>query len=63
MLSLWTISIGKRADLILLELNPLENIDNMTTQLGVMLQGRWFSQKRLEKILQGIRDHYRVSIV
>ncbi|AHF08608.1 hypothetical protein DESME_09530 [Desulfitobacterium metallireducens DSM 15288] len=35
----------------------------MTTQLGVMLQGRWFSQKRLEKILQGIRDHYRVSIV
>ena len=38
--SLGTIERGKRADLILLEANPLENINNSRTIVAVILGGR-----------------------
>jgi imidazolonepropionase-like amidohydrolase len=47
-----TIEKGKRADLVLLEANPLENIDNVLKRSGVMLNGAWFTRQELEK---GIR--------
>ncbi|AHF08535.1 hypothetical protein DESME_07755 [Desulfitobacterium metallireducens DSM 15288] len=58
-----TVSEGKRADLILLDQNPLDNIHNMKTQLGVMVNGRWITQISIENILQEIRNHYRLSII
>jgi hypothetical protein len=39
--SIGIIAIGRRADLVLLESNPLEKIGNTREILGVMLRGRW----------------------
>jgi imidazolonepropionase-like amidohydrolase len=44
------VSIGQRADLILLNANPLESIDNIAKIAGISLRGRWLSRRRLEKI-------------
>ena len=42
-----TIAKGKIADLVLLNVNPLENVDNIFEREGVMLHGRWFPQDQL----------------
>ena len=44
-----TIEVGKRADLILLDANPFENINNILKRSGVMLRGAWFTSQELEK--------------
>lgn len=49
-----TIEKGKRADLILLEANPLENISNTERRAGVMLKGRYFTQAEMNKWLDEI---------
>jgi imidazolonepropionase-like amidohydrolase len=49
-----TIEEGKRADLILLESNPLADIRNTTQRAGVMLRGRWLSKAEIEKRLAAI---------
>jgi imidazolonepropionase-like amidohydrolase len=40
--SFGTVEKGKRADLILLEANPLDDIANVSKIAGVMVIGRWF---------------------
>jgi imidazolonepropionase-like amidohydrolase len=42
---------GFRADLVLLERNPLEDIDHVRTRVGVMKRGRWLSADVLEAAL------------
>ena len=42
---------GNRADLILLDANPLEQIANSTRINGVMIAGRWFSRADLDRKL------------
>ncbi|HXC06241.1 MAG TPA: amidohydrolase family protein, partial [Bacteroidia bacterium] len=49
---------GKRADLVLLENNPLENVESLDHIQGVMVRGKWFSKDDLEKMEQEIRDRY-----
>ena len=49
-----TIEKGKRADLILLDANPLENISNTEKRAGVMLKGKWYPQSELNKWLDEI---------
>ncbi|MEO6391833.1 MAG: amidohydrolase family protein [Pyrinomonadaceae bacterium] len=49
-----TIEKGKRADLVLLEANPLENISNTERRVGVMLKGRYFTQPEMNKWLDEI---------
>src|ERR1700758_3925142 len=46
-----TIDIGKDADLILLEKNPLENISNTRSICGVMAGGKWFDREQLNLLL------------
>ncbi|HKD82601.1 MAG TPA: amidohydrolase family protein [Candidatus Angelobacter sp.] len=46
-----TISVGKRADLVLLDADPLTAISNAAAIRGVMLRGRWFSRAELESML------------
>ena len=49
-----TVTAGKRADLILLAANPLDNVKNARHPLGVMLKGRWFPQSELQKMLDAM---------
>jgi hypothetical protein len=49
-----TVEQGKRADLILLEANPLQDISNVARRAGVVVNGRWLPEdeikQRLEKL-------------
>jgi imidazolonepropionase-like amidohydrolase len=49
-----TIAVGKRADLILLDANPLINVGNTTKQSGVMLRGRWLPKSQIDRRLAAI---------
>lgn len=46
-----TVAPGKVADLVLLEKNPLDAIGNTRRIKGVMLRGRWLSQRDLARLL------------
>jgi imidazolonepropionase-like amidohydrolase/pimeloyl-ACP methyl ester carboxylesterase len=46
-----TIEKGKRADLILLDASPLENIFNTEKRSGVMLKGKYYPQAEMNKWL------------
>jgi hypothetical protein len=47
-----TIEVGKRADLILVRDNPLEDITTIKEPLGVMAAGRWYSQETLAELIE-----------
>jgi imidazolonepropionase-like amidohydrolase len=49
-----TIARGKRADLVLLEGNPLADITNVGRQAGVMIGGRWLSKDEISTRLAAI---------
>ena len=49
-----TIEIGRDADLVLLDANPLQDIDNARRVHGVMLRGTWHSAAELEDRLSGL---------
>lgn len=49
--NLGTIEMGKRADLILVRENPLEDITTIQEPLGVMAAGRWYSQETLAGLI------------
>ncbi len=57
--SFGTIEPGKRADLLLLQGNPLENIANLAKIEGVMLRGKWHSRQDLDARLKTIEERYR----
>jgi imidazolonepropionase-like amidohydrolase len=46
-----TIAVGKRADLLLVEGNPLEDIRRTTRINGVMVRGQWLSRADLDAML------------
>lgn len=52
-----TIKEGKRADLLLLDKNPLENINNTRDIAGLCLKGKWFDKPSLDKILVDLMDY------
>ena len=49
-----TIAPGRSADLLLFTSNPLEDIDNIWTQDGVMIRGHWISGEEVEQRLEQI---------
>jgi len=50
-----TIEVGKVADLILLEGNPLDNILNTKKINGVIIKGKWIPDEELDTMLADIR--------
>jgi imidazolonepropionase-like amidohydrolase len=46
-----TVEAGKRADLVLLEANPLEDIANTARIAGVMIGGRWLPRHEIDRRL------------
>jgi imidazolonepropionase-like amidohydrolase len=49
-----TIAVGQRADLILVDANPLENVSNMEKRSGVMVRGRWLPASEIDARLAKI---------
>lgn len=54
-----TVAPGARADLVLLNGNPLEDIGNVSRQAGVMVRGQWFSAAEMRKRLDVIATSLR----
>ena len=44
-----TIAIGHRADLLLLDADPLVNVNNVRSQAGVMANGRWIPKAEIDQ--------------
>jgi imidazolonepropionase-like amidohydrolase len=53
-----TIAEGQRADLILIDENPLEDLANIQNHSGVMVQGKWYSREMIDKKLAEIEAYY-----
>jgi imidazolonepropionase-like amidohydrolase len=49
-----TVEVGKRADLILLEANPLKDVGNISHRTGVMVRGRWLPEREIQERLKKI---------
>ena len=49
-----TVETGMRADLILLDANPLQSVANLSKRAGVMVRGRWLPESELRKMLANI---------
>ena len=54
-----TLELGKEADMVLLNHNPLEDIQHTTSIEGVMLAGKWLDSQLLEKIKVTIKESYQ----
>lgn len=50
---------GARADLLLVDKNPLENVANAARRVGVMLRGRWMPESELASMLDAQERLYR----
>ncbi len=53
-----TIEIGRRADLLLLTANPIDDVANVARRAGVMVNGNWWSEARIQDRLAGIAQFY-----
>ncbi len=55
-----TIEVGKRADMVLLNANPLANISNTREIVGVMARGQWLPDETLQGMLDELAGKYAV---
>ena len=53
-----TIAVGKQADFLLLEANPLTDIRNTSRRAGVMIRGVWHPQAEIDARLETIAAGY-----
>jgi imidazolonepropionase-like amidohydrolase len=53
-----TVAAGKRADLLLLDGNPLEDIRHTRRISGVMVRGKWFPAGELDAMLREVKAQY-----
>lgn len=49
-----TVAPGQRADLVLLGSNPLDDLDNLTDRVGVMVRGRWVPREEIDAGLEAL---------
>lgn len=54
-----TIEKGKRADLVLLDANPLDDIANTQKRVGVMLKGKYYLQTEMNRWLDDIAPKFQ----
>jgi imidazolonepropionase-like amidohydrolase len=52
------IAAGQRADLILLNENPIEDLSAIKDHAGVMVQGKWYSREMIDQKLKEIEAYY-----
>ena len=53
-----SISVGKQADFVLLNGNPLSDLANLSNRSGVMVRGNWMTSQVLQKEVNAIPSHY-----
>ncbi len=53
------VGAGHRADLLLLEANPLDDVANVASRAGVMVRGRWIPEQEIQQRLGEIAASYR----
>ena len=53
-----TVVVGNRADLVLLNANPLESVANLRQRAGVMVKGRWVSTAEIDKGLAQLAEKH-----
>ena len=53
-----TIAAGQRADLVLLDADPLANVDNLERRSGVMVRGRWVPADEIRRGLEQVAARY-----
>jgi imidazolonepropionase-like amidohydrolase len=51
-----TVAVGQRADLLLVNGNPLEDLKPLATPEGVIARGRWFSRETLQRTLEAMQE-------
>jgi imidazolonepropionase-like amidohydrolase len=49
-----TVAPGKRADLILVEGNPLQDLGSLRNLRGVMVRGIWLPRQKLDEMVAGL---------
>lgn len=49
-----TVEVGMRADLLMLDANPLQSVGNLSKRVGLMVRGRWMPESELRKMLETI---------
>ena len=54
-----TVAIGRRADLLLVEANPLEDVKNVAKRAGVMINGHWLTEEELQQRLAALKASYQ----
>ena len=54
-----TVAVGQRADMILVDGNPLEDVTNIAKRSGVMVRGRWLPEAEIQERLAKIEAVYR----
>jgi imidazolonepropionase-like amidohydrolase len=54
-----TVEAGKRADLLLLDANPLQSVGNASRIAGVMVRGRWLPKAELDRMLAEVENANR----
>ena len=58
-----SIDAGKSADLVLLNKNPLDDIENTQAIEGVMLKGEWLDRKKLDGLLNEVEMSVQNSTI
>ena len=53
-----TVSVGQRADLLLVASNPLDGLATLQRPLGVMTAGRWHDAAALQALLGNVAARY-----
>lgn len=53
-----TVAVGQRADLVLLDASPLDDISNLSRRSGVMVRGRWVNADELRTGLEELAARY-----
>lgn len=53
-----TVAAGNRADLVLLDANPLQSVENLKKRSGVMVRGRWVSAAEIDRGLAELATRF-----
>jgi imidazolonepropionase-like amidohydrolase len=53
-----TVAVGQRADLVLLDADPLADVGNLERRAGVMVRGRWLPADEIRRGLEQVAARY-----